>query len=366
MNVLKQLLLIIFVISSSSKGQESGTDLYSNSSAELTQVANPDSGKDPETLSEWLITEKKSYTLSHIKTPLSLKVFNEKQTLGNDPVFMLPDGTLWRDKSDIDYLKLGGVMGGILTVDIIGYYKLKDQWYNHPTSKMHAENFNLDIRLYQQMDKFGHLLHAYYATGLVSRLYRWTGLSGENSILYGAITGWLWMMQVEIADSFFDEWGFSWLDLTANTIGVSFSALQQLYPDALDGLQLKFSYHTSEALRERRYNNGSKLWVDDYEGLTWWLAVNVYHYLPANVQQNYPDWLKPFGLAVGHSAKHIADDPLHGEREIFLGLDFDLRKLPIGEDSDILKFLKNELNILKLPLPAVRITPSGVWYGLYF
>jgi hypothetical protein len=257
-------------------------------------------------------------------------------------------------------------MGGILAVDIIGYYKLKDSWYNHPTTKMHIENFQLDKRLYQQMDKFGHLMHAYYATGLISRLYRWSGFSGENSILYGALTGWLWMLQIEIADSFFDEWGFSWLDLTANTIGVSFSAMQQLYPEALGGLQLKFSYHTSEALRERRYNNGSKLWVDDYEGLTWWLAVNVYHYLPANVQQNYPEWLKPFGLAVGHSAKRIADDPLHGEREIFLGLDYDLRKLPIGEDSDILKFLKNELNIIRLPLPAVRITPSGVWYGLYF
>jgi hypothetical protein len=355
MNVLKQSIRIIFIItilSSFSKGQGS----YNNNKS--TEVSSTDSTA----LSELMIGEKKSNTSS----PLSFQALNENQTLNNEPASMMPDGTLWRDKPDIDYLKLGGVMGGILAVDIIGYYKLKDSWYNHPTTKMHAENFQLDRRLYQQMDKFGHLMHAYYATGLVSRLYRWSGFSGENSIIYGALTGWLWMLQIEIADSFFDEWGFSWIDLTANTVGVSFSALQQLYPDALDGLQLKFSYHTSEALRERRYNNGSKLWVDDYEGLTWWLAVNVYHYLPANVQQNYPEWLKPFGLAVGHSAKRIADDPLHGEREIFLGLDYDLRKLPIGEDSDILKFLKNELNIIRLPLPAVRITPSGVWYGLYF
>ena len=252
MNVLKQYIQIIFIItilSSFSKGQGS----HNNNKS--TEVSSTDSAA----LSELMIGEKKSNTSSH----LSFQALKENQTLNNEPISVMPDGTPWRDESNIDYLKLGGVMGGILAVDIIGYYKLKDSWYNHPTTKMHIENFQLDKRLYQQMDKFGHLMHAYYATGLISRLYRWSGFSGENSILYGALTGWLWMLQIEIADSFFDEWGFSWLDLTANTIGVSFSAMQQLYPEALGGLQLKFSYHTSEALRERRYNNGSKLWVDD-------------------------------------------------------------------------------------------------------
>ena len=43
-----------------------------------------------------------------------------------------------------------------------------------------------------------------------------------------------------------------------------------------------------------------------------------------------------------------------------------LRKIPMGNDAGILKFLKSELNFIRIPLPAVRITPSGIWYGLYF
>jgi len=338
MNVLKSFLLTAFIIvniSSLSKG-EGLKDILDADKNSITENITP-----------------------NIKVPLSL-------TISNDPAPMLPDGTLWRDKSDIDYLRFGGVAAGVLAVDIGGYFKLKNEWYDHPTTKMHAEDFQLDMKLYKQMDKFGHMMHAYFATGLLSRLYRWSGVSGKNSVLYGALTGWFWMLQIEIADSFFEEWGFSWGDLTANTLGVGFSALQQLYPDELGGLQLKFSYHTSDALRARRYNNGAKMWVDDYEGLTWWLAVNVYHYLPAEVQQNYPEWLKPFGFAIGQSAQNIADDPLHGQREIFLGLDYDFRKLSVGDDSSIIRFLKNELNIIRLPLPAVKITPNGVWYGLYF
>ena len=83
---------------------------------------------------------------------------------------MLPDGTLWRDKSDMDYLRFGGVAAGILAIDIGGYFKLKNEWYDHPTTKMHAENFKLDVKLYKQMDKFGHMTHAYFATSLLSKI----------------------------------------------------------------------------------------------------------------------------------------------------------------------------------------------------
>jgi hypothetical protein len=149
-------------------------------------------------------------------------------------------------------------------------------------------------------------------------------------------------------------------------VGSGFSALQQIYPEALGGLHQKISYHQSQALRERRYSNGSKSWIDDYEGITWWMGVNPYHYMPKEIQNDYPEWLKPFGLAAGYSANGIADSPQGGEREIFIGLDYDFRKLSAGNEISLIRFLKNELNIIRLPLPAVKITQGGVWYGLYF
>jgi hypothetical protein len=335
-----------------------------------TQLSNP----DKET-SDSLTTQTKR-GIHHLKYALSfndpfninslLSVNPSSKTLNKPKGYILEDGTSWNFDSDLNSTRLFTMLGLVSAVDIVGYYRLKDLQYHWPTTKFHTTNFELDLKIYQQMDKYGHFLHAYFASNFTSKMYRWVGLSGESSIWLGTLTGWLWILQIEIADGFFEAWGFSWNDLIANTIGSGFSALQQLYPDELGGIQPKLSYTTSEALKERRYNNGANSMIDDYEGITWWLGVNVYHYLPGKIQQNYPDWLKPFGFAIGQSAKGIANNPHAGEREILIGLDFDLRKLPYGDENGLIRFLKSELNFIRLPLPAVKITPHGVWYGLYF
>jgi len=280
--------------------------------------------------------------------------------------YMFDDGTPWLYETDINSLRIAGMAGLVLTVETIGYFRLKDLWYDWETTKLHSINFKQDFEKYLWMDKYGHFMHAYFATGLFSRGYRWAGMNGENSLIYGGISGWLWMLQIEIADGFFKEWGFSWGDLIANTVGAGFSVLQQIYPDVLGGIQPKISYRESEALRNHRYINGAENAIDDYEGMTFWLAVNAYHYMPEDIQNKYPEWLKPFGIALGHAAKGIGANPQGGTREIFIGLDYDLRKLSLGNDNSLIRFLKEELNIIRLPLPAVKISPNGVWYGLYF
>jgi hypothetical protein len=256
--------------------------------------------------------------------------------------------------------------GIVLTIDLIGYYRLKDLWYDWETSKLHGINLKADFEKYKWMDKYGHIMHAYFASGLFSKGYRWAGMSGENSILYGALSGWLWMLQIEIADGFFEKWGFSWGDLIANTFGAGYSALQQIYPETFGGIQPKISYKVSRAYKEKQYYHEAKNIIDDYEGMTFWLAVNAFHYMPKTIQDNYPEWSKPFGLALGYSAKGIGANPQGGYKEIFIGLDYDLRKLSLGNENNLIRFLKDELNIIRLPLPAVRISPHGVWYGLYF
>ena len=55
------------------------------------------------------------------------------------------------------------------------------------------------------------------------------GFSGESSVWFGALTGWIWMLEIEISDGLFADWGFSWLDLSANTLGAGFFVLQQYY-----------------------------------------------------------------------------------------------------------------------------------------
>jgi hypothetical protein len=300
-----------------------------------------------------------SYLINEVMNENSLPSLGTKN-------YLLKDGTTWRDNDSLIGMRLYGILGAVTLVDLAGYQRLKELWYDWPTTSFHAINFADDFEKYKWMDKMGHFLHAYFASNLFSRGYRWAGLEGNKSVWYGALSGWLWMLQIEIADGFFTEWGFSWGDLIANSAGSGFSLLQQLYPDEFGGIQPKISYRRSKALKEDRYNNNAKSIIDDYEGMTFWLTVNVYHYLPKKIQEQCPQWLAPLGIAIGHSAKGIANHPQGGVREIFLGLDFDLRKIPLDDESEIVRFLKSELNIIRLPLPAVKLTPNGVWYGLYF
>ena len=284
----------------------------------------------------------------------------------NSDNYELADGTYWRNESEINTSRLYPVLGTMLAVDLIAYNMQRIAWRQNKLSTFHSINWWVDTHGYQRMDKIGHFQDAYFVSDLTSKLYRWCGLSGESSIWYGAMTGWVWMLEIEISDGFFQKWGFSWLDLSANTLGSGFFVLQHYFPEILGGIHPKFSYHVSPAWKSHIYVVNPKAFIDDYEGMTFWFAINPYHYFPASWKNDYPKWLAPLGIAVGYGAADIAQSPQYGKPIWYFSLDLDLPKIPIGNDSGIFKFIKSELNFLKVPMPTVRITPGDVWYGLYF
>ena len=118
------------------------------------------------------------------------------------------------------------------------------------------------------MDKVGHAVHAAFASDLCSKMLRLSGLSVNNSIWVGSLMGWLWITQIEVADGFFERWGFSWGDLIGNTAGAGFSALRQYYPATFGGMHLKVSYHISQAFKNKEYYRQEVTYIDDYEGIT--------------------------------------------------------------------------------------------------
>jgi hypothetical protein len=299
----------------------------------------------------------------------TLKVSNEfyKDALVNNNLYKpsIDDGTVWRIHSDISKPRLYGFFGMLAVFDIVGYFRLKELQYDAPTSNFHFTDFSEDWRKNKQMDKYGHIFDGYFSTRFASKAYRWSGISARNSILYGSLTGWFLFLQIELADAFFDAWGFSAGDLMGNTVGVGFAALQQLYPKSLQGISLKISYQPSDAHRKGLYSTVSSSKLDDYEGRTHWISFTIYDFLPEDWQSGYPSWLKPLGITVGQSVKGIALDVWGGQREVFIGLDINLNKIPTGKSS-FLKILKDELNLIRLPLPAVKITPNTTWYGFYF
>lgn len=318
----------------------------------------------------------KKTNLNLINSPIinnSFSISNKKPKLekASTPIFVnsekqMIDGTYWKTNSNINYTRMMTVFGGILAVDLIGYFYQRDVWYKEPTTSFHTLEFFHDMEKWQYMDKIGHFTDSYFASDLTSKLYRWAGVSGTSSVWFGALTGFLWTLQIEISDGFMQGWGWSWGDILFNTLGSGFFVLQHYFYDALGGIQPKFSWHKSDAWKEGRYYRKVSALIEDYEGMTFWMTVNPHHYFPKSWKKDYPEWLAPLGIAVGYGAKDVASNIRGGYHEFFIGLDLDLRKIPIGNDSGLFKFIKSEVNFLRIPLPTVRIYPSGIWYGFYF
>lgn len=225
-----------------------------------------------------------------------------------------------------------------------------DDWYNS----------NLNV------DKLGHVWGAQAYAHTAYWLFRWTNMTHAQSLWWSGGLAWTLQFEMECTDGFYRKWGFSWWDVAANTAGAFWPALQDAVP-ALRTVSLKMSYRPSASMNAR--------WVDyplvDYDGYTYWLALTVDDVLPASVKPYWPDWL---GVAVGYGADRTmlgkqvynSDASNHGlgDQQWYLALDYDLRRLP--GDTPFLRFLKDELNLVHWPSPAVRISPGAVWYGLYF
>lgn len=303
------------------------------------------------------------YSINHLKKS-RLDIATQSTFVNSERI--LNDGTSWTAYSDINYLRLSSMIGLMAATNTVAYIYQRKVWYTEETTVFHSLEFINDWNKYQQMDKFGHFTDAYFTSDLSGKIYRWSGMSGNTSVWLGAITGWAWMLEIELSDAFMSEWGFSWGDMLANTAGSAFYILQQFNYEALGGIHPKFSWHKSEAWKENRYKKDPQALIEDYEGMTFWLTVNPHHYFPDSWKKNYSEWLAPLGLAFGVSAKNIGIYPWGGYKEYFVGLDIDLRKLPIWDDWGFFKFVKSEVNFLRLPLPTIRFSPHGTWVGFYF
>jgi hypothetical protein len=105
---------------------------------------------------------------------------------------------------------------------------------------------------------------------------------------------------------------------------------------------------------------------EDYAGQMFWLSVNIHEYLPKNIQRYWPDWLSiavGYGISKWNGYLETAGYRVT-DRELWLSFDYNLEKLP--GDTKFLIMLKRILNQIHFPAPAVRLTPSVIWYGLFF
>lgn len=267
------------------------------------------------------------------------------------------------------------VVGTELALYAVSMTGLYFAWYaDYPQSNFHFYNDNGE---WMQMDKIGHGVTSYLVGSFGYEMLRDAGLDEKRSIWLGGTLGLAFLTTVEVFDGFSSEWGFSWGDMAANTLGAGlFIGQQFLWHE--QRITLKYSFHTTEFADYRPDVLGSNFLqqtIKDYNGQTYWASFN-FKSLFLNKESKFPTWLNfAFGYgatgmtggyenALEHNGKPI---PYYDrQRQFYFSLDVDFTKIPTN--NKVLKYTFKVLNIFKLPFPAIEYNTGGdwVWHWIYF
>lgn len=257
-------------------------------------------------------------------------------------------------QDDVSHWKLGLITGGTTAGFVVGHVMLHDLWWKGERVPFHT-NWQQDWEYALGADKAGHAFFPYAVSRTYAGLFRWSGLDSGTAIWAGSGVAYAYQTYIEIRDGFSRDYGFSWGDVAANTIGAALPVMQHYVPD-LRPLTLQVSFSPSQAFHDGAYG----AIIDDYTSTTHWLAVNVHDLLPTSAQDWYPAWL---GLAVGHSVEGL-DGRGAGRHVWYVSLDWDLARI-----QGVPTWLREVLDVLHayhLPAPAVRLAPDVAWFGLKF
>lgn len=256
-----------------------------------------------------------------------------------------------RDSSRIIPLRLLVVGSASLGAVTLAHVQNYNSWWKGPLGPFHL---SVDDAPPLGADKCGHFLFSYYVADMLGGSLRWSGVDPMRAAMYGSAFSFTLQLYVEIEDGFHPNLGFSFGDLTANTLGSSYAFLQERYP-VLQAISPKWSCSPSTRYLRHEY----RTIFDDYESQNYWLSFNI-----AGLTGDRIFSFLPFlNIALGYGVTNL-DLKGNGDREIYLSLDLDMTKLP--GDGDLLHSLKHVLNYVHFPAPTIRLTPSIIAYGFRF
>lgn len=266
-----------------------------------------------------------------------------------------------------DYKRLHRIFAVQSAVYLGSVYALSKSWYKNPLTDFH---FKDDRQVWLQQDKQGHLFTAFQISHYTSEIYRNTGISRNQRILYGALSGFVFQTPIELLDGFSSEYGFSPSDVAANLAGSALYAGQMFLWDELRILP-KFSARKTPYASVRPELLGRTFrerLLKDYNGQTYWFSSSPGAFFP---HSGWPSWLcfsVGFGIE-GMVAAEVEKSKAMGYvpyRQYYLSVDIDFTKIPVK--NRFLRTVALMLNSVKVPAPTLEIGRNGnlSFRGLYF
>jgi hypothetical protein len=244
-------------------------------------------------------------------------------------------------------------------------YGLSKTWYKNPLTHFSISD---DSHEWKQIDKVGHLYASYQICRHTAALYRQTGISKKQALVYGALSGFFFQTPIEILDGFSPDYGFSPGDMAANMVGPALYVGQQLLWDEIR-IQPKFSFHFTPLASVRPEllgHNRSEQWLKDYNGQTYWFSGSPGSFLNSSA---WPAWLS---ISVGYGIENMVAAEVDKSiemgfrpyRQYYLSLDFDFTR--IKTRSKFVKTIAFMLTNLKVPAPAVGFSAKGVTFHPFY
>jgi uncharacterized protein YfiM (DUF2279 family) len=263
---------------------------------------------------------------------------------------------------------------GVAITNVVGYSAilgaLSAEWYsNYKHTSFHTFNDNHE---WLQVDKVGHMYGAYIESRASMELWRWTGIGRKKRIWLGGISGAAYQTIIEVLDGFSAEWGWSWGDFSANTLGSATLIAQELAWND-QRIKLKFSFHKNNysdpGLQKRADEIYGKTlaesFIKDYNAQTYWASANIKSFFP---KTKLPGWLN---VAVGYGASGMfgAEENIGKNaqgvvtfnrtdikryRQWYLAPDIDLTKIKTKKKG--VKFLFTVLSAFKFPTPSLEFS----------
>ena len=245
-----------------------------------------------------------------------------------------------------------------------GLIILNHEWYKD-TERQSFHFFN-DNTEWKQVDKAGHFFSSFHVSDLSARALRSCNIAERKAALYGALSGFLLTVPIEIFDGYSDGYGASVGDLVADAAGPLFFLSQQLAWKEIR-IQPKFSFRRTRYPSFRPELLGDDVFseiVKDYNGQTYWFSFDVDKFT------SFPRWLN---IAVGYGAHEMVNardsqneaQGFSPYRQYYLALDLDLTA--IRTRSRFLKALLYVANTVRLPAPALEFSRNGSkFHPFYF
>jgi uncharacterized protein YfiM (DUF2279 family) len=264
-----------------------------------------------------------------------------------------------------DYKMLRGIFAAQSALYLGTMYGLSKSWYKNRLTNF---TFKDDTHEWLQMDKMGHVYTSYQIARHTAAIYKKTGISKRQMLVYGAISGIIFQTPIEILDGFSPDYGFSTGDMVANITGsVLFLGQIALWDEVR--IQPKFSFHYTSLSKVRPELLGTtkyEHWLKDYNGQTYWFSASPKSFFR---NSSWPAWLC---FSVGYGIQDMVSADIGKSialgyrpyRQYYLSLDIDLTK--IKTRNKFVRTLGLVVNSLKVPAPALQISGKGIDFKPFY